>query len=138
MVIHSRDGFAQTCAVLDDFTHLSYYFHCFGYGKKEVDYLLSHYQRVVFGIDCNVSYPKAQDLRDVATYIPLDHLLLETDAPYLPPQPYRGDKNTPLYSIWLYEYIAVLRAIPLVSLQHQIFATYCDFYGFSDSGKERL
>ena len=45
----------------------------------------------------NSTYPKAQNLRDVAREIPLDRLLIETDAPYLAPQAHRGKRNEPAY-----------------------------------------
>ena len=44
-----------------------------------------------------VSFKNAQDLRDVARYVPLDRLLIETDSPYLAPVPYRGKTNEPKY-----------------------------------------
>jgi TatD DNase family protein len=44
-----------------------------------------------------VTYPKAQALRDVAKEVPLDRLLVETDCPYLAPQPVRGQRNEPAY-----------------------------------------
>src|SRR5262249_10178820 len=45
----------------------------------------------------NSTYPKAQNLRDVAKALPLETILIETDAPYLAPQPYRGKRNEPAY-----------------------------------------
>jgi TatD DNase family protein len=45
----------------------------------------------------NSTYPKAQNLRDVAKALPLEKLLIETDSPFLAPQPYRGKRNEPAY-----------------------------------------
>src|SRR5215813_3402395 len=45
----------------------------------------------------NSTYPKAQNLRDVAKALPLENILIETDAPYLAPQPWRGKRNEPAY-----------------------------------------
>jgi TatD DNase family protein len=45
----------------------------------------------------NSTYPKAQNLRDVAKALPLENLLIETDSPFLAPQPYRGKRNEPAY-----------------------------------------
>jgi TatD DNase family protein len=45
----------------------------------------------------NSTYPKTQNIRDVARDIPLDRILIETDSPFLAPQPYRGKRNEPAY-----------------------------------------
>jgi TatD DNase family protein len=45
----------------------------------------------------NSTYPKTQNIRDVAKEVPLDRILIETDSPYLAPQPYRGKRNEPAY-----------------------------------------
>jgi TatD DNase family protein len=45
----------------------------------------------------NSTYPKTQNLRDVAKELPLEKILIETDAPYLTPQPWRGKRNEPAY-----------------------------------------
>lgn len=63
-----------------------------------------------------VTYPKAQSLRDVAAYVPLDRLLCETDSPYLAPQSRRGKRNEPALVREVYEKIAEVRKIPLEEL----------------------
>src|SRR4029077_8767904 len=45
----------------------------------------------------NVTFPKAQQIRDAALEVPLDRMLIETDSPYLAPIPYRGQRNEPAY-----------------------------------------
>ena len=45
----------------------------------------------------NLTYPKAQNIRDVAKALPLENILIETDSPYLAPQPMRGKRNEPAY-----------------------------------------
>lgn len=61
-------------------------FHCFGYTKTEVKYLLKNFPNVYVGFDGNISYPKAEDLREACLITPIEKILLETDAPYLAPQ----------------------------------------------------
>jgi TatD DNase family protein len=60
--------------------------HCFGYTKKEVTYILTHFPNAYLGFDCNITYPKAEALREACIATPLEKILLETDAPYLAPQ----------------------------------------------------
>ena len=57
----------------------------------------------------NISYPKAQNIRDAAAMVPLDRFFLETDCPYLAPTPYRGKRNEPAYVIETTRHFAQLR-----------------------------
>jgi TatD DNase family protein len=57
----------------------------------------------------NSTYPKAQNLRDIAKALPLENLLIETDAPYLAPQPYRGKRNEPAYVVEVARTLASVR-----------------------------
>jgi TatD DNase family protein len=86
LVVHSRDGFSETVEVMKKYPDVVYYVHCFGYGVQEVKKFLEGFAHVYFGCDGNISYPKAQGLRDACRVIPDDSLILETDAPYLAPQ----------------------------------------------------
>ncbi len=58
-----------------------------------------------------VTYPNANRLKEVASRVPLDRLLIETDAPYLSPAPYRGKRNEPAYVVFTAEEIARLRGL---------------------------
>jgi TatD DNase family protein len=60
-----------------------------------------------------LTYKKADDLRDVASRVPLDRLLIETDSPYQTPEPYRGKRNEPAYVRLVAERLAELRSLPL-------------------------
>lgn len=128
IVIHSRDGFEQTVEVMHKFPSLTYYVHCFWYGPQELKYLLQNFSKLYIWYDCNISYPKAQQLRDACLLTPIDKMLLETDAPYLSPQFMRGQTNTPEQVIWLYQYIADLRGISLDDLKIAIARNYETIY----------
>jgi TatD DNase family protein len=69
--------------------------HCFGAGWEEAKRALNMGFLVSFA--GNVTYPKAQQLRDVASQMPLDGILVETDAPWLAPEPNRGKRNEPAW-----------------------------------------
>jgi TatD DNase family protein len=56
-----------------------------------------------------VTFKNAQDLRDVAAFVPMDRLLIETDSPYLAPVPYRGKTNNPSYVPLVAQQIAQLK-----------------------------
>lgn len=75
----------------------------------------------------NVTYPKADHIRQTAKEIPLDSILLETDSPYLAPIPHRGKRNEPAYVVETAKFIAALRVIDPEHLAH---ATTENFYRF--------
>ena len=60
-----------------------------------------------------VTFKKALDVQEAARLLPLDKILVETDAPYLTPTPYRGKENTPGYTKYVVEKIADLRGISM-------------------------
>lgn len=89
IVIHSRDDFESTFDVIKDFKGEKIYFHCFGYGAEEVKKLQEYFPCIRFGFCGNITYPKAQPLRDAFVACKRNNIVLETDAPWLSPQPVR-------------------------------------------------
>jgi len=86
IVIHSREDFASTWDVLKNYKNQKIYFHCRGYGPDEVKILQDYFPQLWIGFCGNISYPKAQVLRDSLYATRPESMLLETDAPYLAPQ----------------------------------------------------
>jgi TatD DNase family protein len=109
LVIHSRDAWDDTFRVLagegvPDRT----VFHCFTGGPREAERALDLGCHLSFsGI---VSFKNASELRDAAALAPADRLLVETDAPYLAPEPYRGKPNEPAYVVAVGAALAAARA----------------------------
>ena len=98
LVIHSREAWADTFRVLaDEGVPDRTVFHCFTGGPEEARRALDLGCYLSFsGI---VSFKNADDLRAAARIVPADRLLVETDAPYLAPEPYRGKPNEPAYVV---------------------------------------
>jgi TatD DNase family protein len=96
LVIHSREAWDETFRVLvDERVPARTVFHCFTGGPDEADRALELGAALSFsGI---VSFKSADDVRAAAVRCPADRLLVETDAPYLAPVPYRGKENEPAY-----------------------------------------
>src|SRR5581483_7646887 len=94
-VIHTRAADADTLEALGDFDG-RVVLHCFS-SPHLLEPALEHGWYVSFA--GNVSFPKAVDLRLAAREVPADRLLVETDAPYLAPQPVRGKRNEPAYVV---------------------------------------
>jgi TatD DNase family protein len=92
VVIHSRAASPETAAALEPF-HGTVVLHCF----SEPDLLEPALERGYYvSFAGNVTYPSAQALRASAARVPADRLLVETDTPYLAPQPVRGRPNEPM------------------------------------------
>jgi TatD DNase family protein len=68
------------------------------------------------GIGGPVTYKNAVERQEMATHLPMDRILIETDAPYLPPQPYRGRRNEPAYTKYIAEKIADLRGMEVAEI----------------------
>lgn len=98
LVIHARDADADMAAILEDETGkgaFPFILHCFSSGRSLAQVGVSLGGYVSFsGI---LTFRRSDELRDIARDVPLDRLLVETDAPFLAPQPFRGKRNEPAY-----------------------------------------
>jgi hypothetical protein len=112
LVIHTRDAWDDTFDVLAaEGVPERTIFHCFTGGPDEARRCLDIGAFVSFsGI---VTFKNATDLREAATIVPLDRMLVETDAPYLAPVPHRGRTNQPAYVAHVAQCIADLRDVPV-------------------------
>jgi TatD DNase family protein len=81
----------------------------------------------------NVTYPKAQNLRDVAREIPLDRMLVETDSPFLAPQSRRGKRNEPAYVVEVAQTIGNVRNLPPTEVGEMTSANFRRFFGLDRS-----
>ena len=94
VVIHMRDAEEEMLAVLTKMETLPRgEFHCFAGSEDFMKYILE--KGFYVGFDGNFTFKSAQNLRELVHKVPLNRLLLETDSPYLAPEPLRGTVNTP-------------------------------------------
>lgn len=119
IVIHARDSFPEIYEVLDQENdeRLMGIFHCFTGNLDDVAKIRS-YGGFVFGIGGVVTYKKS-DLPEVLAQIPLDEVVLETDAPYLPPVPYRGKRNESAYLVHTAEKVAEVYGVSLKEIRER-------------------
>ena len=115
LVIHTREASADTIAILKEEGEeggaqaAGGVFHCFTETAEVARAALDLGFYISFsGI---LTFKKAQDLREVARFVPLDRLLIETDSPYLAPVPYRGKVNNPAYVPFVAAQIGELRGM---------------------------
>lgn len=126
LVIHSRDAMDDTLAILDNFSPERVLFHCFGGTRDDAEKVIDRGWYISFA--GNLTFKKAVDLQQAAAYIPLDRLLLETDAPYLSPVPVRGKTNVPANVRHTYAFAAQLRNSGVDELATAIESNFYNFF----------
>ncbi len=118
VIVHDRDAHQDTLAMLGDWVdgHAERRgtLHAYACGPALLDEVVA--LGFYIGMDGPVTFKKATALHTVARQVPLERLLLETDAPYLSPQPRRGRRNEPAYLIYVAQRIAELRGIAPAAL----------------------
>lgn len=116
IIIHTREAWADTIAILRQNWNadLGGIFHCFSEGVEEARAALD--LNFHLGLGGVITFPRADRLREAASFAPLDRMLLETDAPYLAPVPHRGRRNEPSYLRATASRLAALRGITLDEL----------------------
>ncbi|AHF58344.1 TatD family hydrolase [Spiroplasma eriocheiris] len=111
VVIHCRDAYEDCFKILLEEKVTKGEMHCYGgdivMAQKFLD--LGFY----ISFAGNITFKNAENLREVARLIPLNKLLVETDAPYLTPDPYRGEKNYPRFITYTVKKLAELKKIPV-------------------------
>ncbi|MDD5437126.1 MAG: YchF/TatD family DNA exonuclease [Candidatus Omnitrophica bacterium] len=101
LIIHAREAARDTIRILDEEkgAGLRGVMHCFSGDERFLEECLGLGLYVSF--TCNLTFKNAEGLRSVAKKVPVEKLLLETDAPYLAPQKFRGKRNEPAYLVYL-------------------------------------
>ena len=112
LIIHSRDASRDTLDTLKKMFSfpIKGVMHCFSGGEEELREVLDMGMFVSF--TCNLTFKNAKRLREIAKHVPPKRLLLETDAPFLAPQVYRGKRNEPAYITELRDILSELLNLP--------------------------
>jgi len=114
VVIHSREADEDTLNIVRESGLSHGVFHCFSGNEDMAEQVMA--LGFYISIAGPVTFKKAKGLQEVAKRIPDDYLLIETDAPYLSPEPFRGKRNEPAYIINTAKKIVELRGISLQDL----------------------
>lgn len=112
VVIHDRDAHEDVVRVLEEegAGEVGGVMHCWSAGWELAERCLA--LGFYLGFGGTVTHPRNEELREVARRAPLDRILIETDSPYLAPQPQRGRRNEPAYVKHVAEFLADLRGLP--------------------------
>ena len=105
--MHSRDAEKDTLELFDNYDYINGVMHCFSYG---LDSAMAYLDKGLYlGFGGTSTYPSNKELREVIKMCPIDKILLETDAPYLSPNPVRREINTSSNIKYVIENIATLK-----------------------------
>ncbi len=137
IIVHSRDADEETLAIIkEEFTPQAAFadggvrvpgiMHCFGGTPKLAEELIAIGFLISFA--GNVTFKKAENLRDSARVVPLDKLLVETDCPFLTPVPFRGKRNEPSYVVHTAKFLADLYGVEFETLAAQTTKNFLDLF----------
>ena len=133
VIIHTRDADDDTMAIMDEMREEGPYkalFHCFSSSPKIAEYGVKH--GVFFSASGIITFKKSEELREVFKTIPEELLLVETDAPYLAPEPLRGKTCEPAYTLHTAQRLADIRG---VTLDHLAEVTTNNFFKLFSKAK---
>ena len=133
LVIHTRQAAEDTLAIMreEGAAEVGGVMHCFTESRAMAEAVIALGFHISFsGI---VTFKNAGALKDVARWVPLERLLVETDSPYLAPVPHRGESNRPALVRHVGEEVARLRGISLEELAR---ATTGNFFSLFDAGEK--
>lgn len=123
VIIHSRDAYKDTVKCIDNVGYHRGVIHCYSYGINEAQEFIKRGWYISF--PGNITYPKKQAEKEkiaaLIKSIPTDKLLLETDAPYLTPVPFRGKTNMPLLIEYTYRTAAEILNTTIKNLSDLIY-----------------
>ncbi|GHN23501.1 TatD family hydrolase [Lactobacillus delbrueckii] len=128
--IHTRDAFADCWQILKE-ADLEYgaVLHSYNGGPEWTEKFLD--LNVNFSFSGVVSFKKAAEVHESAKMVPLDRLLVETDAPFLTPVPYRGRQNEPGYVRYVAQAVADLKGLDLAEVAEATYANTMRIYGLN-------
>ena len=125
LVIHTRDADEDTARILREERAdgpFAFLLHCFSSGRALAEEAVA--SGGFISLSGMLTFPKSNELREIARDLPADRLLVETDAPFLAPAPYRGRRNEPSYVAYTAARLAELRGVALDALAEQTTANF--------------
>jgi len=131
VIFHIRDAHGDMVDFFRNSERLpSGVIHCFS-GSSEI---AKEYARMGFYISFAgpLTFKKAPNLWEAACQVPLEKLLVETDSPYLSPEPFRGRRNEPAHVVWVMKKMAALREIPEAEMAKITWENACRFYRMAE------
>ncbi len=96
VAIHCRDAFEEMIEVMTKYKDIKYLWHCFNLSKEKTEIIFKEFSNIYVGINAIFTYKSGEYIKESLKIIPQNKLLIETDAPFLAPRPFKYSFNTPL------------------------------------------
>ncbi len=130
LIIHTRDARKDTLACISDFPVNFAIMHCYSEDPDFAYALLAHSPEIYFSFSGILTYKKSDPIRETARILPLDRILIETDAPFLAPQPVRGSVNESTYVRYVFEQLCAIRTESPEEIEQTLWENSCRVYGW--------
>lgn len=116
VIVHEREAHADGMAVVEEFPEVTGVFHCYSGSLEMAKWLIDRGWYIGFtGV---LTFKNARKAVEVASAIPLERIVLETDCPYMSPEPYRGKRNDPSRLCFMAEKLAALRGLSVEEIEN--------------------
>ena len=127
VIIHDRDAHADTLSIVREFPQVTGVFHCFSGSVEMAEELLKLGWMLSF--NGAITFNNARKAPEVIAAVPLEKLMIETDAPYLTPVPHRGERNDSSYVRFVAEKIAEIKGISAEEVEKATWENGKAFFG---------
>ena len=126
-VLHCREAIEDLKSIITKVDPASFVLHCCTEKWEDVSSLVEN--RFFLSFTGIATYPKSEDIREVIKQCPLEQMMIETDSPYLAPEPYRGKRNEPAYVVEVAKLIAELKGKSFEEIDSITTANTVEFFG---------
>jgi TatD DNase family protein len=135
VVIHNRDSDEDMMEIIQSYcgTGLKAQFHCFNGSLKDAIELMNMNHFISF--TGNITFKKSDSLREIVRNIDLNHLMLETDSPFMTPVPYRGKRNEPSYVKYVAQQVAEIHKLSIEDVGRITSLNAFRFFGIGNAPK---
>ncbi len=115
VIIHDRKAHEDALSIVEQFPKVKGVFHCYSGAGEMAKWLIQRGWYIGFtGV---LTFKNARKAVEIAESIPLEHLVLETDCPFMAPEPFRGRRNSPQYLYRMAEVLAEIKHLPVEEIQ---------------------
>ncbi len=136
IIVHNREADSDMMDVISSYRNSSLraQFHCFNGSSEDAKKYLEMGHFISF--TGNITFKKADSLREILSQVDLNRLFLETDSPFMTPVPFRGKRNEPAYVKYVAEKVAEVHGKPLEEIENITFANAKKFFRLNFSKKQ--